>query len=379
MSVGDADRSWRDGILFHPTPDKIDHLPMADRSTDSTDTTHVRSAADASLEARIVRSVPIHYGAGADESIDRPSYVRAASSMAWIGNRLALVQDDVNFVALVDPLTGEAEPITLPAGKGDLRQFDDGRGNKKYKLDLEAMARVPDRDGTLLLAFGSGSKKRRENVMTLHFPGRSMRPVPREPSLVALPELYAALRSESAFAGSDMNIEGALYLDGMIRLFGRGNGEAKDDLLPVNATCDLEWSVLRAHIERPGRDPLPRLSRITQYDLGAIDGVPLGFTDAIPVQRTAVLYSAAAEASEDATSDGEVGGSALGLIPNDRRRPARWTTIRDQRGRVYEGKVEGLVLDPKDRMRAWVVVDVDDHTQPSELCEVVLSGPWWSR
>ena len=321
----------------------------------------------------------MHYEAGADDRIDRPAYVRAASSMAWIGNRLALVQDDVNFVALVDPVSGLAEAITLPAGKDDLRQFDDGRGNKKFKLDLEAMARVPVTGGTLLVAFGSGSKKRRENVMTVHFPGRSMRPEPTEPTLVALPALYAALRNEKLFAGSDMNIEGALYLDGMIRLFGRGNGEAKDDLRPVDATCDLDWRALHAFIEQPDTQPLPVLTRVTQYELGEIGGVALGFTDAIPVGRTSVLYSAAAEASPDATRDGDVGGSALGVIPNDRTRPARWTAILDEHDSLFAGKVEGLVLHPDDPMRALVVVDVDDHMKPSELCEVVLSGPWWSR
>jgi hypothetical protein len=92
-----------------------------------------------------------------------------------------------------------------------------------------------------------------------------------------------------------------------------------------------------------------------------------------------VLYSAAAEASPDASEDGEVGGSALGVIPNDRRRPARWVHLRDERGAPFTGKVEGLVLHRRDPLRALVVVDMDDHTQPSELCEVVLTGPWWAR
>ena len=120
--------------------------------------------------------------------------------------------------------TGLADAITLPAGKENLRQFDDGRGNKKFKLDLEAMARVPMPGGAQLLAFGSGSKKRRENVMSLNFRGSASNCMPQEPSLVALPALYARLRAESMFAGSEMNIEGALYIDGVIRLFGRGNG-----------------------------------------------------------------------------------------------------------------------------------------------------------
>ncbi|MDZ7632565.1 MAG: hypothetical protein U5K74_14750 [Gemmatimonadaceae bacterium] len=340
----------------------------------------ITSRLDRSLEARIVRRVPMHYADGADTSVDRPGHVRAASSMAWVGQRVALVQDDVNFVALVDPTSGLADAVTLPAGKDDLRQFDVERGNKKHKLDLEALTRVPSpgNAGTTLLAFGSGSKKRRENVITLRFSGRGGALAPTTPTLVPLPELYAALRAETAFAGSEMNIEGALYLDGMIRLFGRGNGEASDDLHPVDATCDLDWRTLSEHIAAPTMRPLPSIGRVTQYDLGALNGVALGFTDAIPVHRTMVMYAAAAEASPDATRDGAVGGSALGMIPNDRRLPARWTPILDERGRPFDGKVEGLVLHRTDPRRALVVVDVDDHTRPSELCEVVLEGGWFT-
>jgi hypothetical protein len=346
---------------------------MAERETPR----RIISTLDRDLGARIVRRVPMHYAAGADASVDRPGHVRAASSMAWVGDRVALVQDDVNFVALVDPATGLAEAITLPAGKDDLRQFDVERGNKKHKLDLEAMTRVPTSDGTMLLAFGSGSKKRRENVLTLRFAGRRVRPIPTEPVLTPLPDLYATLRATTDFAGSEMNIEGALYLDGMVRLFGRGNGEATEALQPVDATCDLDWRALQAHIASPERHPAPSPSRVTQFVLGEIDGVRLGFTDAIAVSRTQVMYAAAAEDSPDASEDGAVGGSALGLIQNDRRQGGRWAMVRDERGQPFAGKIEGLVRDPRDPMRALVVVDVDDHRQPSELCEVELSGPWW--
>ncbi|MBC7844743.1 MAG: hypothetical protein H7099_20740 [Gemmatimonadaceae bacterium] len=345
---------------------------MPDRST----LRRTISTLDPALSARIVRRVPMHYAGGADDESDRPAFVRAASSMAWVGARVALVQDDVNFVALVDPATGLADAITLPAGKDNRRQFDDERGNKKFKLDLEAMARVPVPGGTRLVAFGSGSKKRRDNVMSLAFRGTASQFAAEEPSLVALPALYAMLRDERTFAGSEMNIEGAVYIDGVIRLFGRGNGAASADHEPLDATCDLNWRTLHAHIAAPEVAPLPDMTRITQYELGSIDGVPLGFTDAIPMGRAQVMYSAAAEASADASVDGEVGGSALGVIPTDRRKPARWTLIRDEGGAPFEGKVEGLVLDPRDATRALIVVDVDDHTRPSELCEVMLVGPW---
>lgn len=346
---------------------------------DRHDVPRIRSVPDPGLEARIVRRIPMHYADGADPSLDRPGHVRAASSVTWLGDRLALVQDDANFVALVDPLTGLADAVTLPAGKDDARTFDVVRGNKKHKLDLEAMTRVPVDDGALLLAFGSGSKKRREQVLRLRFDGRGDRPTPGDPDLIPLPDFYAALRGTPEFAGSDMNIEGALFLDGVIRLFGRGNGAAKDGLHPLDATCDIDWTALAAHLAQPDRDTLPVISRVTQYDLGDVDGIRYGFTDAIRATRTRVLYSAAAEASKDAENDGEVGGSSLGVLASDGHAAGAWAPVLDADGRPFGGKIEGLVLDPSDPRRALVVVDVDDHTCPSELCEVVLSGPWFVR
>ena len=112
----------------------------------------------------------MRYAAGADAAIDRPAHVRAASGLAWVGDshgRIAVIQDDANFVALVDPATGAAEAIVLASGHEGLRQFDDARGNKAHKLDLEALATVADGTRTLLLAFGSGSSARRESVLVL--------------------------------------------------------------------------------------------------------------------------------------------------------------------------------------------------------------------
>jgi hypothetical protein len=108
---------------------------------------------------------------------------------------------------------------------------------------------------------------------------------------------------------------------------------------------------------------------VAQYDLGAIDGVPLTFTDAT-LWRDGLLYTAAAEASPDAVRDGVVAGSAIGVIDDAGR--TRWTPLRDVDGGPFGAKVEGVA--PGDDVDAlWVVIDVDDPTVPSELCAVRLS------
>lgn len=339
---------------------------------------HVFARRDARLVARVVRRVPMLYRAGADETLDRPAHVRAASGLAWVGERLAVVQDDANFVALVDPATGEGEASPLPPGRGGVRQFDDSRGNKGDKLDLEGVTSVPGGDGSWLIALGSGSTPSREHVATIHGLGA----LPVTIAVRRLPRFFAALRQEVHFAGSELNVEGVVYLEGLLRLFGRGNGAARDGRLPVNATCDVSLPALLAHMERPRSSPPPLPANVVRYDLGGIGGVQLSFTDAATmgreqgVQRT--LYTAAAEASPDATRDGAVAGAAVGVIEESAEgRVARWTELVDRDGHPVPWKIEGIAGMPTDRMRAFVAIDRDEHDRASELCEVELLGPWF--
>lgn len=315
----------------------------------------------------------MRYAAGADAAHDRPAYVRAASGLAWVGDRLAVIQDDASFVALVEPETGLAEAVPLPVGPGGARQFDDARGNKAGKLDLEALATVPSPRGVLLAAFGSGSLAPRETVVLISFASGSSATV----DLRAASAFYALLRSASEFAGSEMNVEGALHAGGLLTLFGRGNGAIRGELEPVNASCDVSWPALRAYLEQPASVTPPVPSAITQYDLGELDGVPFGFTDVALGRGGVILYAAAAEASPDATRDGKVRGSAVGVIePNTLA--GRWARLREGSGAPFIGKVEGLATESRHPERIFAVVDSDDHSKPSDLLDVQLSGPWWA-
>ncbi len=326
-----------------------------------------RAFADDRLTATILSRRPLHYRAVAHPALDRPPHVRAGSSITWVGARLALVQDDANFVAVVDPRTALARSIALPAGEEGKRHFDDIRGNKKYKLDLESCCTVEGESGSMLLALGSGSKKRRRRVVTVE--SISAR-APRV-SLIDAESLYVALEAVEAFAGSDMNIEGALALPRTLRLFSRGNGEAKRGRVPVNATCDLEMTDLLRYLAEPRTAPLPVPMAVTRFELGLLDGLPLGFTDAT-LAGERVLYTAAAEASKDASEDGEVTGSVLGIIPE--RGDLRYAPLRDEHGARSRDKVEGIVAIPGAADRVYIVIDPDDATRPSELCEVRFAG-----
>lgn len=329
----------------------------------------VAARRDPALGARVVRVVPLVYAGGADDALDRPAHVRAGSGLAWIGGALAVIQDDAHFVAVIDPATGVCRPVTLPAGEGGLRQFDDVRGNKRFKLDLEACAAVPDgQGGETLVAFGSGSTERREQVLTVNG-------VADDEPRIQLREasaFYARLREAAAFAGSEMNVEGAAWRGGSMVLLNRGNGAPVDDRAPADAVCQVDWPALRAHLDDPAAHPAPSPESIVRYDLGTIEGCRLTFTDAAAF-GDGLVYTATAEASPNAVDDGPVAGSAVGMIGADGE--ARYAVLMDAAGAGFDAKVEGVARGPRPGT-LYVVVDRDDPHRPSELCEVELAGDW---
>ncbi|MEO7363720.1 MAG: hypothetical protein ABI120_25540 [Gemmatimonadaceae bacterium] len=323
---------------------------------------------DHSMKARVVRRVPLLYANGSDALTDRPAHVRAGSGMAWIGDRLAVIQDDANFIALVDAGSGHCEVVVLPAGHGGLRQFHDGRGNKRYKHDFEALVAIGC-NPTQLIAFGSGSSSRRESILVIP----DVAAAPSTVRVVRAPQFYAGLRASAEFGGSELNVEGATIVDEHVRLFNRGNGASTGARVPVNATCDINCAELLSHLEDPARGVAPSPQRVTQFVLGDVEGVRLSFTDAVAA-HDAVMYVAAAEASPDAVRDGAVFGSAIGVIETrDGRRAARWTPLSWSDGAIARVKVEGVALGRR-AGRLFVVVDGDEHDKPSELFELEISG-----
>ncbi|MCC6929151.1 MAG: hypothetical protein IT359_09195 [Gemmatimonadaceae bacterium] len=335
--------------------------------------------AEPSWQAIITARRPLLYVGDGDSSLDRPRHVRAGSGLTWVGDRLAVVQDDTNFIALLPPdewgASGDGAParahgIALPAGPAGRRQFDDLRGNKGDKLDLEACVTIPGANGGTVLAFGSGSRSERERVIRID---DALSSSPRVTVIDAAP-LYAALRRDTAFAGSDMNIEGVMLHGGLLRLFGRGNGAPRDGDVARNSTCDVDAAALVDWLQQPGAGALPALRDTTQYHLGVLGGVALGFTDAC-ARDNHVMFVAAAESSPDATRDGAVTGSVLGVTPRGGGAP-RFAPITHRTGEPVVEKVEGIAPHPSDASRAFVVIDSDDPARPSELCELHLVGAW---
>lgn len=305
----------------------------------------------ARLEPALVATLrdlrPLIYADGGSPGDDRPAHVRSASSVRRLGSRLVIVQDDVQVLAFV--ARDGVEAVLLPRGEGGRRVFDDGLGNKHAKMDLEAGVRLDD---DRLLALGSGSTPARERMVLLE------RDAVR---VIEASALYAALRAEPRFSGSELNVEGAVVIDGALRLFQRGNGAPREGLAAVNATVDLVLAEVLAWLD--GAGPPPALGAITQYDLGAIQGASYGFTDAAIMADGRVAFVACAEASPDVVRDGEVLGCRFGLLEPTQ---ATVTEIVEVDGQPTRLKIEGI--EPRPEPGAFdVVVDMDRPDEPSRI------------
>lgn len=338
---------------------------------------------DPTLTARIVANCPMTYYDGDSQDDDKPPHVRAASGLVAFKEYLAVVQDDANWLALVDD-DDTVYGLPLPASpESGARVFSQSRGNRTEKFDLEACIAIPGADGPELIGFGSGSHRGGEWMLRVH-ESKAMDAVLTERAghvhlgidltaeFLDAERFYDSLRETAEFSGAGLNIEGAVFMDAdTVRLFQRGNAPGGGEGAAIDATGDVDWSDLVAHLADPDGTPPPPVSNIRQYDLGELDGVRLTFSDAEYLGNGRVLYSASAE---DPNSD-RIAGSVLGIIGADGK--ARWTEVIDEDDTAFEGKIEGLSLDRRHRDTVRFVIDDDDETAPSRIYQARLAASFF--
>jgi hypothetical protein len=312
-----------------------------------------------SLVARLGAPRPLLYDHGAHPVEDLPAHVRAASSLRRQGGRLIIAQDDVSALAMLDTATGATQPILLPAGPDGARIFDEKRGNKKLKLDLEASVLLPD---GRFVAFGSGSSPHREKIVTVGAGEGALA------QLMTGSDLYASLRAFANQRAARLNIEGAVVQGSLLRLLQRGNG--KRGFVPWNAILDLQLQPFVRWLD--GRGDLPVVQRVLEIDLGTIDGVPLGFTDAAVTADGRMAFIACAEDTADAIDDGPVLGCRFGWLEADGL-AAVTTTVLDADGQPTKLKLEGIETRPGSASLFDVVADMDRGDEAAQIAELTVT------
>ena len=309
------------------------------------------------LRAEIREKRALRYGTDPGSASGIASHVRAASAIRRHGSRLIVIQDDVNALAVMDT-SNCIVPLLLPPGADGRRSFDDAIGNKHLKMDLEAAVVLPD---ARLLAFGSGSARARERIVVVES-GTGVR-VRRAPGL------YSRLRRHCETVGTELNIEGAVIQGHRLRLFQRGNGARATGGRSGSLVFDVDLAQLLRWLA--GRGPVPNVTDVLEVDLGTIDGVPFGFTDAAVVVDGRIAFVACAEESVNVRSDGPVLGCRFGWLDDT---GAQVTDVIESDGRATPLKLEGIEPRPGSTEVFDVVADMDRPDHPALLAELSVGG-----
>lgn len=222
-------------------------------------------------------------------------FLSAASGLVCAHGRAYVVADDELHLGVFHSTTGPGElhrvlPGKLPGSKA---------ARKKRKPDLETLFMLPTSGA--LVALGSGSRPNRGTgvVITLDAAGEPAEPVQG----FDLEPLYAPLRERLG----EINIEGAMVIGDELVLLHRAIAGQSD-----NTVLRYRLGDLRAVIAGQAEPVAPRSQR--GYALGRLQGVALGFTDAAPLPDGGWVFTAVAEATDDAYNDGACHGAAVGVV-----------------------------------------------------------------
>ncbi len=279
----------------------------------------------------------------------------AASGLVRRAGRMYIIADDEHQLAVFD--AGSTAGHWARLFDGELP--DKPKARKAAKPDLETLLELPPSDELRhggLLALGSGSRSNRQTGVIVAFDAHGELTAPRRVDLAAL---YAPLRRDVGV----LNIEGGVQRGEDLLLLHRANQSQ-----PRNVCMRFAWhEVWRWLLGRGGVAPLAR-DQVT-YDLGAIDGVALGFTDATALPDAQWLFSAVAEATDDSYHDGACVGSAIGIVAADGR-------LRDLHRLEGTWKVEGIAatsLADGHTLELTLVTDADDRGQPASCLKAQMA------
>ena len=197
---------------------------------------------------------------------------------------------------------------------------------KNEKPDFEALLVHSDE----LIAVGSGSTALRCRAIALNPESLARRTIDLRP-------LYDALGVRI----HELNIEGAVIRGDEVLLGQRGNGAKKE-----NALVRLDRA--RFVRELSGGVITPDCLRdVTPLELGDFNGVPLSLTDLALGPADQLIFTAAAEDTDNPYDDGVVAGSVVGVIEQGARLVVSAPGVKLE-GVCWIGAELRLVADPDD-------------------------------
>lgn len=298
------------------------------------------------LELREVRRLDFHHHSP-------EPFVTAASGVARSHGHYYVVNDDSLYLGQFG-LQGQSGRAILLFARQPLPLEKEFR--KTRKPDLESLTLVETGQGTALISFGSGSANNRQTgvLIWLDPDGEAVKVTEFD-----LGPLYDVLHQKLP----DLNIEGLAVLGKSLRLVHRGNSARG-----YNALVDLDLKQVLEAAMKGGSVPAGALQRTLKVELGAVEGteVPWTFTDLAPLDQKRSVFIAAAEDTDNPYEDGEVLGSAVGILEAD----GTVSTFRRVRQVL---KLEGVDVQRQgNRLELTLVTDPDDATKPARMYRTLL-------
>lgn len=292
------------------------------------------------------------------------------SGLSFSRGELVAAHAKADFVEFIDAKAGSHRRVELPKGGARI-----AAGLKRgAELSIEAVMAGRDYRGEFLLAVGSGSNSEAQRIVRMRVGAGEL-----DLWVVEANWLYRTLALLPGFASSTLNIEGVAAIRAreggapIVRLCQRGNGKPRTNAPVTSATVDIHQTVLIGYLERCRQNPNAQLgddlTNVRRYDLGALDGVRLGFSDACGMGDERMLYVAVAEDCPDVGISGPNHGTLIGIIDGDGQ--ALQAPIRESDGSPTNAKVAAVTID--DRGRIYVALQAT-KTLPARLCRLKVSG-----
>lgn len=263
--------------------------------------------------------------------------IGGGSGLLYEDKKIFLASDD-SFVLYVCNSDGEILQKVSLNPDGIVRE----QVEKAQKPDFEAIARV----GQQAYLFGSGSTAERNHLAIVDM--NSLKLV----ELKSLSPLYQKMREEAEINSKDFNIEGVILLGKNALFFNRGNGpNLRNGIFQVQ-----NWE-----------DENLLTSSFLSINLLEINGVPLGFTDAIQVGDY-IFFIGSAEDTSSTYDDGEILGSGVGVIEAQTLELLDFQIITD----LY--KMEGIaaVSHEDNRYEFLLCEDADDGIPETKIFSLTI-------
>lgn len=292
------------------------------------------------------------------------------SGLSFSRGELVAAHARADFVEFIDVKAGSHRRVELP--KGGLRV---SAGLKRdAELSIEAVMAGRDYRGEFLLAFGSGRNSDAQRIVRIRVGSGDL-----DLWVVEAKWLYSALAQLPCLGASTLNIEGAAVIrpsDGgspIVRFCQRGNGQPQTGEPVTSVTIDIHQTVLIGYLERCRQNPNAQfgdeLTNVRRYDLGEIDGISLGFSDACGMSDGNMLYVAVAEDCPAVGISGLNHGTVLGIT--DGTGKVQHAAICEPDGTPTTSKVAALTID--DQKCIYVALQATETTPP-RLCRLKVDG-----